>query len=295
MKKILILLAAVMLLFSGCIAQNSGNQSTGNQNQNTGNTVKTGDNVSVDYTGSVNGKIFDTSIDSVAKENNLSVSNRTYKPIQFTVGKGQFIKGFEEGIIGMKLGESKMLTIPPEKGYGPKNPLLIQTIPVIQRVPIVRTFPKVFEIPYGQFTSLFGPNHKIGDSVRVPGTNANISVLNISTTTGMLVSYELSLGSNVSSGVPWNDTVIKIDDKNITVKSQAEKNETFNIGGAPWNTTVIDVDATNMTMMHNRIPDTIMQNGLTRVHFNDTYITLDQNNELAGETLVFNVTVRSIN
>lgn len=289
MKKILILLAAAIILFSGCIAQNSGNQTTGNQK-----TVKVGDNVSVDYTGSVNGKIFDTSIESVAKENNLSGPNRTYEPIRFTVGKGQFIKGFEEGIIGMKLGESKTLTIPPEKGYGQKNPLMIQTVPIVQKVPLVRTFPKVFEIPSGQFTSLFGTSHKIGDSVRIPGTNANISILNMSATSGVLASYELSVGSNISSGVPWNDTVISIDDKNITVKSQAKKNDTFQFGGVPWNTTVIDIDSVNMTMMHNSIPDTRMQNGMTRVHFNDTYITLDQNNELAGETLVFNVTIKSI-
>lgn len=283
MKKILILLAAAILLFSGCIDQKAGNQKT----------VKTGDNVSVDYTGSLNGTVFDTSIESVAKENNLYISNRTYQPIQFTVGKGQFIKGLEEGIVGMKLGESKILTIPPEKAYGPKNPLLIQTFPIIQKVPLIRTFPKVFEIPSGQFTSLFGTSHKIGDSVTIPGTSANISILNISTTS-VLASYELSVGSNIPSGEPWNDTVIKIDDGNITVKSQVKKNDTFQFGGVPWNTTVIDVDSVNMTMMHNSIPDTRLQNGLTRVHFNETYIILDQNNELAGEILVFNVTIRSI-
>ena len=284
MKKILVILAAAILLFSGCIGQNSGNQKT----------VKIGDNVSVDYIGSANGHIFDTSVESVAKENNLSVHNRTYKPISFTVGKGQFIKGFEEGIVGMKVGESKTLIIPPDQAYGPKNSQLIQTIPIIQKVPITRTFPKVFEIPYGQFASLFGVQHKNGDSVRVPGTNANVSILNISTASNVVVSYELSIGSNVSSGVPWNDTVIKIDDKNVTVKSEAKKNDTFKFGGVPWNTTVIDIDSNNMTIMHNKIPDTKMQNGLTRIHFNDTYIIMDQNNELAGETLTFIVTLKSI-
>jgi FKBP-type peptidyl-prolyl cis-trans isomerase 2 len=284
MKKILILLTAAILLFSGCVGQKAINQQT----------VKIGDNVSVDYTGSKNGTVFDTSIESVAKENNLYVPNRTYVPIKFTVGKGQFIKGFEEGMIGMKTGESKTLVIPPDKAYGPKNPLLIQTIPVIQKMPLTRTFPKVFEIPVNQFNSLFGPSHKAGDSVKVPGTNANMTIVNISTTSNVVVSYALSVGSNISSGVPWNDTVINIDDKNITVRSEVKKNETFQYGGVPWNTTVIDVDADNMTIMHNKIPDTRMQNGLTRIHFNDTYITMDQNNELAGETLTFNVTIKSI-
>jgi FKBP-type peptidyl-prolyl cis-trans isomerase 2 len=284
MKKILVILAATILLFSGCVGQKTGNQ----------NTVKIGDNVSVDYTGSINGRIFDTSIESIAKENNLSTPNKTYEPLLFTVGKGQVIKGLDEGIIGMKVEESKTLIIPPDKAYGPKNPLLIKTVPVIQEVPIVRTFSKVFEISADQFSSIFGVGHKVGDSVKVPSTNANITILNISTIS-VSVSYELSVGSNISSGVPWNDTVIKVDDKNITVKSEAKKNDTFQFGGVPWNTTVTNIDSANMTIMHNKMPDTKIQGGLTRIHFNDTYITMDQNGELVGETLVFNVTIKSIN
>lgn len=288
MKKTLVLIITVILLFSGCVNQKTGNQ-TGNQK-----TVKVGDNVSVDYIGTVNGKIFDTSIENIAKENNLSMPNRTYEPIRFVIGKGKMIKGFEEGIIGMKVGESKKLTIPPENAYGQKNPQLIQTVPIVQTVPRIRTFPKVFEMPINQFTSLFGTNHKIGDSVKIPDTNVNVTILNINTSSSASVSYNLSVGSNVSSGVPWNDIVVKIDDKNITVESGAKKGDTFQYGGVPWNTTVINVDSDNLTLMHNKIPDTKIQNGLTRVHFNDTSIIMDQNNELAGETLVFDVTIKSI-
>lgn len=284
MKKILILLAAMMLLLSGCIDQKTGNQKT----------VKLGDNVSVDYTGSLNGRVFDTSIESVAKESNLYISNKTYEPIPFTVGKGQLIKGFDKGIIGMKVGESKALVIPPDKAYGPKNPLLIQTIPVILKVPIIRTFQKVIEVPFDQFNSMFGVGHKIGDSVKIPDVNINLTILNISTTSNVSVSYNLSVGDNISAGVPWNDIVIKVDDKNITVKSEVEKNVTFQLKGDPWTTTVVNIDSDNMTLMRNSIPDTSVQNGSIRIHFNDTYITMDRNNELAGETLNFNVTIRSI-
>lgn len=62
--------------------------------------------VSVNYTGRLlTGEVFDSSADHG-------------KPIQFMLGVGQVIQGWDEGIEGMKVGEKKTLTIPPEKGYG---------------------------------------------------------------------------------------------------------------------------------------------------------------------------------
>jgi peptidylprolyl isomerase len=65
-----------------------------------------GDTVQVHYTGTLeDGTVFDT---SVGRE-----------PLGFTLGAGQMIPGFEQGVLGMKLGESKTVTIPPEQAYGP--------------------------------------------------------------------------------------------------------------------------------------------------------------------------------
>jgi len=65
-----------------------------------------GDTVKVHYTGTLeDGTVFDT---SVGRE-----------PLQFTLGAGQMIPGFEQGVLGMKLGESKSITIPPDQAYGP--------------------------------------------------------------------------------------------------------------------------------------------------------------------------------
>lgn len=284
MKKILILLAVAILLFNGCVDQKTGNQRT----------VKMGDNVSVDYTGSKNGNIFDTSIGSVAKENNLSFPNRIYKPLIFTVGKGQVIKGVEEGIIGMKVGESKTLTIPPEKAYGPKDSQLIKTIPIIQNVSATRTFPKILEVPVDQFDSMFGTNHKIGDIVQIPDSNVNLTIQNI-TISNVSLSYNVMVGDKISQFV-WKEIVIKIDDNNITTKYDVKKNDTVQLQDAVWNTTVIDINSENITLMHNSIPDTKIGTtlGKMKIHFNETYITMDLNNEFAGETLMFNITVRSI-
>lgn len=65
-----------------------------------------GDTVQVHYTGKLeDGTVFDTS------------TNRD--PLQFTIGEGQIIPGFEQAVVGMNPGESKTVTIPMDQAYGP--------------------------------------------------------------------------------------------------------------------------------------------------------------------------------
>jgi FKBP-type peptidyl-prolyl cis-trans isomerase len=75
----------------------------------TGAPALAGKEVSVNYTGWLtNGKEFDSSIDSG-------------EPIKFTLGVGQVIKGWDEGIAGMKVGGKRQLRIPPALGYGARG------------------------------------------------------------------------------------------------------------------------------------------------------------------------------
>jgi len=81
--------------------------------------VKKGDKVKVDYTGTFeNGDIFDS-----------STHGDHSHPIEFEVGAGQVIPGFENAVIGMKKGEEKEITIQPEDGYGMPDPNLIRKFP----------------------------------------------------------------------------------------------------------------------------------------------------------------------
>jgi peptidylprolyl isomerase len=75
-----------------------------------GATAKEGDNVSVQYVGVnySNGQEFDASW------------NRG-EPFEFTLGANMVIPGWDEGVAGMKEGGRRMLTIPPDKGYGPQG------------------------------------------------------------------------------------------------------------------------------------------------------------------------------
>jgi peptidylprolyl isomerase len=77
--------------------------------------AKVGDTVKVHYTGSLeDGTVFDTSLER--------------EPLEFTLGQGQLIQGFEQAVIGMKIGEYKTVTIPAEQAYGPYNNELISVI-----------------------------------------------------------------------------------------------------------------------------------------------------------------------
>jgi len=91
--------------------------------------AKQGDAVYVNYIASINKTIFDTNIETVAKSAGIYSSSKQYKPLEITVGAGQFIKGFEDALYGMKEGGEKTITIPPELAYGNFDPSKIVSIP----------------------------------------------------------------------------------------------------------------------------------------------------------------------
>lgn len=84
--------------------------------------AKSGNLVKVNYTGkTLNGNIFDTSIETIAKEANKYNPNRKYEPIEFTVGVGQVIKGWDEILQLLKKGSKATVFIPSTLAYGPNQ------------------------------------------------------------------------------------------------------------------------------------------------------------------------------
>jgi FKBP-type peptidyl-prolyl cis-trans isomerase len=77
--------------------------------EGTGAVAKAGQTVSVHYTGwLLDGKKFDSSVDRG-------------KPFDFDLGAGHVIKGWDQGVVGMKVGGKRQLRIPPELGYGSRG------------------------------------------------------------------------------------------------------------------------------------------------------------------------------
>jgi FKBP-type peptidyl-prolyl cis-trans isomerase 2 len=83
--------------------------------------AKKGDVVKVNYTGKLtNGEVFD--------------SSEGREPLEFTVGAGQMIVGFDVAIPGMKVGDKKTINISAEEGYGAKNEEMVFDFPK-ERIP----------------------------------------------------------------------------------------------------------------------------------------------------------------
>lgn len=86
---------------------------------NSGVEVKASDTLTVDYVGRLlSGKVFDTSIEDVAKDAGVFNSDRTYKPLVFAIGYGRLIPGFEIGLSKMEEGDKATVIIPSYYGYG---------------------------------------------------------------------------------------------------------------------------------------------------------------------------------
>ena len=121
MKKIFLIIVIPILLVVGVyliLQKDNKGQDLNNNIQNiqgmkietlkegTGEIAKNGDTVSVHYTGTLeDGTKFDSSVDRGT-------------PFSFILGAGRVIQGWDLGVAGMKVGEKRKLTIPPELGYG---------------------------------------------------------------------------------------------------------------------------------------------------------------------------------
>jgi len=101
---------------------------------------RNGDTVKVHYTGTLeDGRVFDTS--------------REREPLEFTLGSGQIISGFEEGVLDMKVGETRKIQVPPDSAYGQRREDL------------------VFEVPKGEFPENVEP--EVGMQFQVKQENGS--------------------------------------------------------------------------------------------------------------------------
>ncbi len=89
------------------------------------------DFIKISYTGRLDdGKVIDTTDEEIAKKEGIYEEKRIYNFLPVIVGEGQVIKGLDEALEGVKVGEEKTVEIPPEKAYGKRNPELIKIVPL---------------------------------------------------------------------------------------------------------------------------------------------------------------------
>jgi len=180
----------ILLLASGCIED--GNLQTESKSvaqeehqeelvavQKEPAQAKVGDTIRVHYTGTLdNGTVFDS---SVGRE-----------PLQFTIGLGQVIPGFDKGVVGLNLNESKTITIPADQAYGQYRADLVQVAARDQ-------FPTDSELEVGQVLQVSQPN---GQIILVTITNVTDTDVTLDANhplAGKNLTFEIQLVEIVSS------------------------------------------------------------------------------------------------
>ncbi|BBD73783.1 peptidylprolyl isomerase [Sulfodiicoccus acidiphilus] len=93
---------------------------------------KDGDFIYIDYTLKIkdNGKVVDTTIEEEAKKNEIYESDKKYSPQLVILGEHRVIKGLEEGLYNLNVGDEVELEVPPEKGFGERDPGKVRVVPL---------------------------------------------------------------------------------------------------------------------------------------------------------------------
>ncbi len=94
--------------------------------------MKKGDFVKISYTGKIkeNKEVFDTTSEEVAKKNNIFNPKANYGPVLVILGHNKVVKGLDEEIQKMKVGDKKEIEVSPDKGFGKRDPKLMKLIPI---------------------------------------------------------------------------------------------------------------------------------------------------------------------
>jgi FKBP-type peptidyl-prolyl cis-trans isomerase 2 len=268
-------------------------------------TPQIGGNATVNYigyfgSGPDNGRVFDTSIYSVAINNasypkalsfHYRGSEANYTPLGvyvgpnapsggYTIGNTTFssvVTGFWEGIIGVPGNTTKTIDIPEDLGYGPQNASCFRTLPLTYTLPVVSTLtPNAFSSAYPGISPLTGVQFKD------PSYGWNVSIL--AANSSFVTVENLVSAGYVASPAGWPVLVSSVTSTPngagaITLVNELSASQAGHVLGKDFNKTG---------------PCTASANGqfiVTAVDPTTGTYTEDFNEEVQGQTLIFVVTV----
>lgn len=135
--------------------------------------VKAGDTVKVHYTGKLeDGTVFDSSVED--------------EPLEFTVGSGTLIPGFEQAVVGMAPGETKTEKIPADEAYGPYQEAMVMQID--------RNYiPEDFEPEVGQHVEIQRPSGEVLEVTIIDITESAVTLDANHPLAGMDLIFEIEL------------------------------------------------------------------------------------------------------
>jgi FKBP-type peptidyl-prolyl cis-trans isomerase SlyD len=256
--------------------------------------IQEGDEVSVDYVGRFIGSagepgpVFDTSLPDVARDESIPKSinfqqRPTYDDLTFTVGSGQMIKGFEEAVINKQVDDSFTVAIPPEKGYGKAYDEFIFTVNATETIPMKETmdiedFRRSF--PFVDLETMEKFIHPFW------GWDVNI----ISSSPDEVQIWQQPVYGNEYRGYDWNSTIVDISTErniitihhNIDEINEETRVPLFIVRAAD------PVWAEKAEAAREQPPE------MGLVTSKGGVITIDFNEEVAGKTLIFTITINNV-
>ena len=238
-----------------------------------------GDQVKVDYIGyfQSDNLVFDTSLQSVASDN-VSYPKAysfawksSWTPLQFTIGDGSVVPGFDQGVRGLSVGQTTTIPVPYSEGYGPADPSKVFVHSLVETIPVHVTMNQ------SAFASYYGQS-------ALSATNVSDPIYGWSVTVSIFSGFVNITNSPYPSEVihpyrAWTAVVLSVDDTAnngkglITIQNQLTSEQVDRIGGtAPGGQTFY----------------------LSAVDSSAGTYTLDFNKQIVGRTLVFQVTLVSL-
>jgi FKBP-type peptidyl-prolyl cis-trans isomerase SlyD len=91
--------------------------------------IKEGDFIRLSYTGTVSGRVFDTTSEEEAKKAGIHSKNAIYGPVTICVGQKHVITGLDEELLGKEAGTEGTVTVEPAKAFGERDPKKFQSFP----------------------------------------------------------------------------------------------------------------------------------------------------------------------
>lgn len=244
--------------------------------------VEAGMTINVDYTGKLtDGRIFDTSNYTIASNDALYPktlsftlkAQSAYDPLNFEVGDGSLITGFDKAVVGMRVGQTKTVTLTPDQAYGYMDESKLITFSLTENVPLLATFTSSdFQAEYGvapvQGMTVTDTYYGWAATVMEVNTGADrVTVKNVPT-----LNTEYRVYGDDPSGWSVLVTSIESSTNSITIEHQLTDSDSDRVMGT----------------------DDVGKFFVTQIDTAHGTAVKNYNSELLGKTLVFIITIVSI-
>ncbi|VVB52729.1 FKBP-type peptidyl-prolyl cis-trans isomerase [uncultured archaeon] len=261
--------------------------------------IRVGDVVYFNYVGAyLNGSIFDSSIAEVADAAGIYDSKRQYGPLVVVVGDGKVISGLDAALVGMRVGDFKQVFLAPEEAFGERKADALVPAPREQWAP------RVISTSVERFVQDVGKQPNANETLLLPDLQWPMTVLAVVNGT-VYLRHDPQVGQVVDTNL--GPAVVSIEER---VDEEASNLQAEPLGDTGYLKVAGDLDQILAELNSTGVVEsvvirpldpkvgTIISTGaglaVVRNVSNDT-ITLDFNHPLAGESLVFNITITAVN